>query len=244
MDIIQIDVPLFIRLLELAREDVKQDADLHDVAEAVIKLSAKNPATMADYDKIVQFMQHQGSTDESVEVDEAKASVNFSPEDLKNLEKIRDLPTLKAQAFQLISKPSAKPMKPEKVEWFKGALERMTSPMAVIKLMYDLMLSGEGNKVIGSRNSMSSNTYRQRFGESDVGEYDREGEMAKKDLTTAADAAEELRSILDADENLPEWVQAKITKAVDYLDTARDYMKVEKEPTDELARIKQLGGIR
>ncbi len=59
----------------------------------------------------------------------------------------------------------------------------------------------------------------------DKGEYDREGDMAQDDLTTAEEAAEELKSILDADENLPEWVQAKITKAVDYLDTARDYMK-------------------
>ena len=148
----------------------------------------------------------------------------------------------RSQAFQLISKPSAKPMKPEKVEWFKNALEKMNSPMSVIKLMYDLMLSGEGNKVVGSRNSMSSNTYRQRFGESDKGEYDREGEMARQDLRTAAEAADELRSILSADDNLPEWVQAKITKALDYLDTSRDYMK-SKEPVDELARIKQLGGL-
>jgi hypothetical protein len=240
MDIIKLDVPLFIRLLELAREDVKQDADLHDVAEAVIKLSQQGPVTMADYDEIVAFMQKQGSKSQGV--DEAKSSINFGPDDLKSLEKIRDLPTLKAQAFQLISKPSAKPMKPEKVEWFKNALEKMNSPMAVIKLMYDLMLSGEGNKVVGSRNSMSSNNYRQRFGESDKGEYDREGEMARQDLRTAAEAADELRSILSADDNLPEWVQAKITKALDYLDTSRDYMK-SKEPVDELARIKQLGGL-
>jgi len=57
------------------------------------------------------------------------------------------------------------------------------------------------------------------------GEYDQEGDMARQDLATAANAAEELRSILDSDENLPEWVQSKITKAVDYLDTVRDYMK-------------------
>jgi hypothetical protein len=62
MDIIKLDVPLFIRLLELAREDVKQDADLHDVAEAVIKLSQEGVATMADYDSIVRFMQKQGDT--------------------------------------------------------------------------------------------------------------------------------------------------------------------------------------
>ncbi len=60
------------------------------------------------------------------------------------------------------------------------------------------------------------------------GEYDREGDMAKDDLRTIDDAAEELYSILQADDNLPEWVQSKITKAVDYLDTARDYMKAQK----------------
>lgn len=60
MDIVKLDVPLFIRLLELAREDVKQDADLHDLAEAVIRLSQNRVATMADYDKIVDFMQQQG----------------------------------------------------------------------------------------------------------------------------------------------------------------------------------------
>lgn len=65
------------------------------------------------------------------------------------------------------------------------------------------------------------------------GEYDREGDMAKDDLRTIADAAQELYSILDADENLPEWVQLKIIKAVDYLDTARDYMKANKYAEDQ-----------
>lgn len=60
MDIIKLDVPLFIRLLELAREDVKQDADLHDIAEIVIKLSQPGPVTMEDYNKIVAFMNKQG----------------------------------------------------------------------------------------------------------------------------------------------------------------------------------------
>jgi hypothetical protein len=64
------------------------------------------------------------------------------------------------------------------------------------------------------------------------GEYDREGDMAKDDLRTIDSAAKELYSILDANENLPEWVQAKITKAVDYIDTARDYMKSNKYAED------------
>lgn len=59
-DTIQLDVPLFLRLLELAREDVKQDADLHDMTEIITKMSVRGPVTMADYDKIVGFMQSQG----------------------------------------------------------------------------------------------------------------------------------------------------------------------------------------
>ena len=61
-DIIQLDVPLFIRLLELAREDVKQDADLHDIAQKVIELSQEQPADMSNYDDIVGFMKSQGET--------------------------------------------------------------------------------------------------------------------------------------------------------------------------------------
>jgi hypothetical protein len=60
MDVIKIDVPTFLRLLELAREDVKQDADLHDIAEIVTRLSKNATVTMADYDQIVNFMKDQG----------------------------------------------------------------------------------------------------------------------------------------------------------------------------------------
>lgn len=73
----------------------------------------------------------------------------------------------------------------------------------------------------------------------DRGEYDREGDMAHDQLRTIMDASKELRGILKADENLPEWVQSKITKALDYIDTARDYMKSQKsgevEPVTEKA---------
>ena len=55
MDIIKLDVPLFIRLLELAREDIKQDADLHDVAEIVTKLSANGVVGMDSYNEIIRY---------------------------------------------------------------------------------------------------------------------------------------------------------------------------------------------
>jgi hypothetical protein len=53
-DIISVDVPLFIRLLEYAREDAQTDMDLHDVAEKIISLAASGKTlTMTDYDSII-----------------------------------------------------------------------------------------------------------------------------------------------------------------------------------------------
>jgi hypothetical protein len=74
------------------------------------------------------------------------------------------------------------------------------------------------------------------------GEYDREGDMAKDQLRTIDSAAEELYSIIHSEENLPEWVQKKITLAMDYIDTARDYMKSNKYAEDtEVGEAKYRG---
>jgi hypothetical protein len=53
-DIITVDVPLFIRLLEYAREDAQTDMDLHDVTENIISLSASGKIlSMDDYSTII-----------------------------------------------------------------------------------------------------------------------------------------------------------------------------------------------
>lgn len=65
MDTIKINVPAFIRLIELAREEVKNDADLHDMAEIVTKISQKEGmVTMDHYNTIVRYMKTQGTEDE------------------------------------------------------------------------------------------------------------------------------------------------------------------------------------
>lgn len=58
-------------------------------------------------------------------------------------------------------------------------------------------------------------------------EGDFEYDMAKNELSTAMDAIEDLMELLGDDEegDLPAWVQSKITKGVDYLDSVADYMK-------------------
>lgn len=53
-DTITVDVPLFIRLLEYAREDAQTDMDLHNVSENAISLALSGKTlTMIDYDSIV-----------------------------------------------------------------------------------------------------------------------------------------------------------------------------------------------
>ena len=53
-DIIAVDVPLFIRLLEFAREDAGDDMDLHEVAERAIEaVKARGVLSMDDYETLV-----------------------------------------------------------------------------------------------------------------------------------------------------------------------------------------------
>lgn len=69
----------------------------------------------------------------------------------------------------------------------------------------------------------------------DKGEYDREGEMAKQQIHTIMRAAKRLHSMLGDDDNLPEWVQKKITLAQNYIDGVSDYMaSVRAEAGDEM----------
>ena len=83
---------------------------------------------------------------------------NFDAADLDRLSKIRDLDQLKQEAIALISTESDRPMKPEKVEWFTNAINRAPDGLSIIKMMYDLLLAGDGLGVIGA-----SKGYKSRF---------------------------------------------------------------------------------
>ena len=58
----------------------------------------------------------------------------------------------------------------------------------------------------------------------DQGEYDNEGEMAKTQLRGIVADASHMIQMFSDEQNLPEWVQNKITKAADYLNSAHRYM--------------------
>jgi len=80
--------------------------------------------------------------------------------------------------------------------------------------------------------------------DADAGEYDYEGDMAKDDLQTIIRAARRLTGMLDDNENMPEWVQSKINKAADYVDTAADYIESnqdEQGAEEEMGEAKYQG---
>ena len=72
----------------------------------------------------------------------------------------------------------------------------------------------------------------------DEGEYDREGDMAKSDLRSIIANAQRLHDMMDDADNLPEWVQSKITLAEDYISTVANYLtsEMKEEVKDEYAR--------
>ena len=71
-------------------------------------------------------------------------------------------------------------------------------------------------------------------GQEQTGDYTKdpdgyEGEMAKRSLYHMTQQAQQLHDIIVNDENLEPWVQAKITKAADYLKGAFEAIKYDKD---------------
>jgi hypothetical protein len=67
-------------------------------------------------------------------------------------------------------------------------------------------------------------------------ELDYEGEMAKSELRNIIINAQELMDSLDDDTQLEAWVQSKLTKANDYLNSVTQYLgyqNTKQGPTDE-----------
>ena len=54
LDVIKMDIPLFIRMMEYAREDAKNDMDLHNVTEKAVSLASDGRVlTMKDYNNMM-----------------------------------------------------------------------------------------------------------------------------------------------------------------------------------------------
>jgi hypothetical protein len=80
--------------------------------------------------------------------------------------------------------------------------------------------------------------------EKDEREYGYEGDMAITQLKTIVRQSDALLNTLKPETDLPEWVQNKITLAMDYIQTSHDYIMTEgiKESIDE-TKLEQVDEI-
>ena len=68
-DVVSMDIPLLIRVLEFIREDVKTDMDLHRVVENLIDLRTQGVLTMDDYEKAVAIKAIKEEIEQIEELD-------------------------------------------------------------------------------------------------------------------------------------------------------------------------------
>lgn len=119
---------------------------------------------------------------------------------------------------------------------FKQSMEAAAERMELadfVERFGHLFSPGEAEKFWKTTNGVEESNYDIDVADQDSGEYDYEGDMAKDDLYTIIRAARRLTGMLDDNENMPEWVQSKINKAADYVDTAADYIESNKERAED-----------
>jgi hypothetical protein len=100
VDTITMDVPLFIRMLEYAREDASTDVDLHDVAEKAIEMNKeKETLSMQDYETIIPVSE-EPINEALSDIDTLKKYVAKYTDDVD-----KEISKYKLAGFQAFSEP-------------------------------------------------------------------------------------------------------------------------------------------
>jgi len=91
-DVIKLNVPLFLRLIELVREEVKDDVPLHTLTEIAVRLSNDHVMTMDDYENILAYMSRgeQDFGDDGYEDEEEPKQITHDDAD-EELDRIKRL---------------------------------------------------------------------------------------------------------------------------------------------------------
>ena len=112
VDVVKMDIPLFIRMLEFAREDAVDDEQLHAVTERITKMAAEGDIiTMAEYDKIV------GASTEENQSEDANEDPNAS--EIKKTGHI-EVYESKSKSLESFLKESSEDDSPQVVVYLKG----------------------------------------------------------------------------------------------------------------------------
>ena len=124
-DTVTMDIPLLIRMLEMAREDIKTDAELHKVVEKLIDIRNKGTLTMDDYEFVSKLKESLQLEDTYQDTYAATQSV--SPETYnQSTDDTENSVSRKAKMIKKIHKSVATPRKKAKVETLPNASAVLT----------------------------------------------------------------------------------------------------------------------
>jgi hypothetical protein len=263
IDVVTMDVPLLIRMMEYAREDAKSDLNLHDIAEKAIALSTSGKVlTMADYNAIVGDMkplnEDWGSSDQAImnrsihkELGEPKEMpMPFNSEFESAVESAVDFywdewdeyrsdrkglidyakkryymsyfPE-KFAGFQKMFSENKKALKEVDMKELEDTLKRLKKENPGKKIGYAFVKdSPKGYKI-----SIDGKYIQESLNEDDWMQADDESDMAKSQLRSIQSNAAKLMSMIGDNEQLDAWVQSKLTKAEDYLNSVEGYLAGE-----------------
>jgi hypothetical protein len=140
-DKITLDVPLFIRLLEYAREDAKTDMDLHKITENAVALSETGKTlTMDQYDSIIKDSDGEDKPSVINQLDRARLQ---PAQNQMNENKNKHM---KTQLNEI-----------KRMQQLAGLLkEEQTDDSLInqiVKIFNDLSINAEGNEEDGTFNS-------------------------------------------------------------------------------------------
>jgi len=221
IDTVTLDVPLFIRLLEYAKEEAADDMDLHELATKTIALSKQRGIlSMEDYDTLIPPSEQ---VDENLN-DEAKV---YWMQQLKQ-GKIDKLPDNPEQAY--IAQMSQK----------KGLEENLNPEVTqavnrFIKAMAQKYGYSEQDAVDAIMQALRKRGFEGINEDLDVGHQDDEPNMLKSDLYRIVKYGMELYQMMDKYDDMPgevdfpHWWQSKVIKAKDMISSAHHYLQGEEQ---------------
>lgn len=251
VDVITMDLPLFLRMLEFAREDASQDMDLHDVTErANILTKEKDMLTMEDYNEIVKaaeeideatdYMKRRKAQDDyaTSKKDKPKKPHTASPSGKTDYMKRReaDKKSLEEELSEAFTKefddnPSLKGGQkklPDNLQ--KAIIDRASKKMeeSEVSPAEKAATDAEKKALLLRKKAIDDQLANiQKRGLTEGREFDYEGSMARTQLYSIIKNAKALFDQMGDGTQLQGWVQSKLTKAEDYIDAVRTYLEGE-----------------
>lgn len=222
-DTVTLDIPLLIRVLELAREDIKTDTDLHRVVEKLINIRKKGMLTMKDYNYIAKIHEEimtqvspefieEGANRHLKKAEDYKKSgdmLNFH----KHMEKHHG--NLAANSF-------IKNNHQETPEFHKHNDTAMKHYRSYVKMA-------------SKQEDVSENHIAIAMGKM----LDDEGSMVLNQLDDIDRCSKMIRDYVgkDYEKQMPAWVQSKVTLAADYINTVGNYLMSKNEEVESIDEI-------